>query len=217
MAFDQITVSADTAVATNGTLTLTYPAGRSADSYVQSSGAYFAVPTLQAIFTQGSGFTLSYGATTATLTYTGATTIPQASGVALILQLPLQQDNPIFLGGAAAQANTASPVPVPVARLQPMPNPPQSDTINFGAWPGSDEATLTIIGQANIVATSEIRVWVPAIATADHSADEHAMDPPAVTAGNIVPGVGFTVYATYPNSVRDFQAYGAWTVNWQWL
>jgi len=107
-------------------------------------------------------------------------------------------------------------------------------TVNFGAAPGSTDTTTTITGQTQIVAGSTVDAWIIAEATSDHSADEHWVDPPQIVAGNIVPGVGFTLYArsqgsaggspdaAFANQYNDNAqtgaplAYGAWTVAWQW-
>lgn len=223
MSIDLLIAYADTAVATNGTLTFTYPAGRTADSYAQTTGAVLGVPTLQANFTQGTSFSLSYGTTTVTLTYLGTTSIPAASGVALTLQLPLQDISIPVLGGAASQPNTDPPVPVPVAGASgsstsppPAINPPQLDIVDFGAFPGTDAVSLVITGQTNIVATSKVNAWIAPVATADHSADEHVMDAPRVMADTVVPSVGFTIYASSQSQNRDAATYGKWSVYWQW-
>jgi hypothetical protein len=107
-------------------------------------------------------------------------------------------------------------------------------TVNFGAFPGGTDTVLTITGQPQILAGSTIDAWIVASPTADHSADEHWVDPPAITAGNIVPGVGFTIYAKsqgpaggapdaslanqYGNTPSGAPlAYGAWSIAWQWI
>jgi hypothetical protein len=103
-------------------------------------------------------------------------------------------------------------------------------TVNFGAAPGAADASLTITGQTNIVAGSSVDAWIICTATADHSVDEHWVDPPDIKVGNIVPGVGFTIYAQCrgpaggvdgggQNSQTTGQTtcYGSWSVAWQWL
>jgi hypothetical protein len=85
--------------------------------------------------------------------------------------------------------------------------------IDFGAFPGASNVSLDITGQTGIVAGSLVEAWIIYAATVDHSADEHLVDPPRVIAGNIVPGVGFTIYAV----TADLQlAYGKWSVGWRW-
>lgn len=82
--------------------------------------------------------------------------------------------------------------------------------INFGA--GDDMASVTITGQTGITGTSYVTANLAAIATAEHSADEHVIEEIDVYAGNIVVGTGFTIYAR----TRNFKLTGNWTVAWQW-
>lgn len=83
-------------------------------------------------------------------------------------------------------------------------------TVNFGAFPGKTDATATLTGQTALLAGSLAEAWIFPVDTADHSADEHWVDPPDVRAGNVVAGVGITVYATAKNN----RAYGLWNVAW---
>lgn len=85
-------------------------------------------------------------------------------------------------------------------------------TVNFGAFPGASDASQAITGQAGIVSGSILVVGLRLAATADHSADEHRVEEMDVTAGNIVAGTGFTVYA----KTRNKRLYGSWTVQWLW-
>lgn len=88
-------------------------------------------------------------------------------------------------------------------------------SIDFGAFPGASDATLVITGQGSILAGSRVSAWLEATATADHSADEHRVEDISVLAGAIVPGTGFTIYATYMG-MGDTMPYGLWTVGWAW-
>ena len=45
-------------------------------------------------------------------------------------------------------------------------------------------------------------VVVP-VATADHSEDEHRIDPPRVVAGNVVAGTGFTIYGVNSSQLNE--------------
>jgi hypothetical protein len=92
-------------------------------------------------------------------------------------------------------------------------------TVNFGAFPGSTDTTVTITGQASIVAGSLVEAWIRPVATADHSADEHWVERPEVTAGNIVAATGFTIYAKAPDepNIKDQRLYGQYTVAWAWV
>lgn len=85
--------------------------------------------------------------------------------------------------------------------------------IDFGAFPGSSDASVVITGQAAIVAGSLVEAWIRPEATADHSVDDHIVDPPEVIAATIVAGTGFTIYGFTKNTIRHF---GEYTVAWAW-
>lgn len=70
-----------------------------------------------------------------------------------------------------------------------------STTVNFGAFPGSTDVSVAITGQTNILTGSLVEAWIFPITTADHSADEHVIEPLDVYAGNVIAGTGFTIYA----------------------
>lgn len=109
-------------------------------------------------------------------------------------------------------------------------------TVNFGAFPGQSDTFVNITGQTGITANSLVEAWLLPAATADHSADEHQVDPPDILAGNLVAGTGFTIYATAragipvpDGNTRILSAgqgqdngraapmpYGQWTVAWVW-
>lgn len=81
--------------------------------------------------------------------------------------------------------------------------PQGSTTINFGAFPGSTDTSVTITGQTSIGSSSLIEAWLMPIATADHSADEHMLEPIKVFAGNKIDGTGFTIYGWYVGPVSE--------------
>jgi hypothetical protein len=89
-----------------------------------------------------------------------------------------------------------------------------SALLDFGAAPGSESASVAITGQAEILSTSVVEAWVdvPAAGTADHTPDEHWVEELRVRAGNIVPGVGFTIYGI----IGLGKAIGTFRVNWVW-
>lgn len=112
-------------------------------------------------------------------------------------------------------------------------------SVNFGSFPGSTDTTTVITGQAGIVGGSSVECWIwPGSGTADHSIDEHWVNPPMLVAGNVVAGTGFTIYAKMadlPVAVPDRtmrpdagsnqgdvlgrsapMAYGSWNVAWCW-
>lgn len=68
-------------------------------------------------------------------------------------------------------------------------------TVNFGTFPGSYDTSVAVTGQAAIVGGSLCEAWLFPTATADHSADEHLLEPIKVIAGNVSAGVGFTIWA----------------------
>lgn len=87
-------------------------------------------------------------------------------------------------------------------------------TLDFGAsTQRSESASVAVTGQAGILsASSLVEAWISLeTATAEHSTDEHQMDPPRVQAGTIVNATGFTIYG-----FADPPVYGTWTVNWVW-
>lgn len=103
--------------------------------------------------------------------------------------------------------------------------PQGTTTINFGAFPGVTDVSVAITGQAAIIGGSLVEAWIFPTATADHSADEHWVDPPEVFAGNVVAGTGFTIYgvnkkrcdvAPLSNSIDSPRVYGLWTLGWVW-
>jgi hypothetical protein len=91
-------------------------------------------------------------------------------------------------------------------------------TLDFGAFPGSNTATVAVTGQASIVAGSLIEAWLRPEATADHSIDEHMVEDLKIVARDIVAGTGFTIYGfpvLNPGGIA-VKLYGAWTVAWVW-
>lgn len=76
-------------------------------------------------------------------------------------------------------------------------------TVNFGAFPGSSDATVVITGQAGILATSIVQAWIRPVATADHSADEHVIEHIKVVARDIVAGTGFTIHAVNAGMLNE--------------
>lgn len=104
--------------------------------------------------------------------------------------------------------------------------------VDFGAYPGTSDTSVAVTGQAGITASSTVLAWIKLEATTDHSVDEHWADPPAVFAGSIVAGTGFTIYARkaydQARAARDFRGnerdpgdpdgrvYGQWSVSWMW-
>ncbi len=76
-------------------------------------------------------------------------------------------------------------------------------TLDFGAFPGSSDASIIITGQTGILSTSYIEAWLFPKDTADHLADEHIYENIKVVACNIVAGTGFTIYAVNTNQINE--------------
>ena len=85
-----------------------------------------------------------------------------------------------------------------------------STSLNFGATP-TDSVSLQI-ADTNILSTSLVDAWLVPAQTVAHTPDEHWVENVKVMAGNIVAGVGFTVYgvATLGKVSGDFN------INWVW-
>lgn len=66
-------------------------------------------------------------------------------------------------------------------------------TLDFGVFPGASDASVTVTGQAGILAGSLVEAWIRPVDTADHSADEHMLETIKVFAHSIVAGTGFTI------------------------
>jgi hypothetical protein len=70
-------------------------------------------------------------------------------------------------------------------------------TINFGADPGSNEASVAVTGQTGILSNSKVEAFVMADdTTSDHTANDHRYLPQFVsfTCSNPTAGIGFTIY-----------------------
>lgn len=51
-----------------------------------------------------------------------------------------------------------------------------STTVNFGAFPGGSDAS-TSVASVGVLTTSLVEAWIMPVATADHSIDEHWVEP----------------------------------------
>jgi hypothetical protein len=77
--------------------------------------------------------------------------------------------------------------------------------IDFGAFPGKSDASVTVTGQTNILATSRIEAWVMPAATADHTADEHMVETIKAFAdrSSIVVGTSFVIKAFNTSQLNE--------------
>ena len=87
-------------------------------------------------------------------------------------------------------------------------------TINFGAFPGANEASV-VVPEPGIGAASYIEPFVMASdSTSDHNANNHKYLPMLAefTGGDPVAGVQYTVYGRSPHKLQGtFQLRAAWT------
>lgn len=93
--------------------------------------------------------------------------------------------------------------------------------LDFGAFPGQSDTSVTVTGQTGITSSANISAWLCPQATVDHSADEHLLETIKIFAGNIIDDTGFTIYGINSNMItnprgRQPMPYGQWTVNWSW-
>jgi hypothetical protein len=86
-------------------------------------------------------------------------------------------------------------------------------TINFGAAPGSNEASV-VVADTNILATSMASAWITAQASSNHSITDHAYAAAlcGISTGAPTVGTGFTIYARSPHKLT-----GIFNLNWVWV
>jgi hypothetical protein len=95
-----------------------------------------------------------------------------------------------------------------------MANGTGTATIDFGAYPGSSEASITVTGQGAISATSKAEAFVMADDTSSsHTASDHRYFAAlaALTCGTPTAATGFTIYARALDKLQ-----GTWTLRWVW-
>ena len=87
-------------------------------------------------------------------------------------------------------------------------------TLNFGAHPGSNEASVAVTGQGSIAATSKAEAYVMADdTTADHTAQDHRYFAAlaGLTCGTPTAATGFTIYARCTEKLS-----GQFQIRWVW-
>lgn len=118
-------------------------------------------------------------------------------------------------------------------------------TLDFGAFPGSSHTTVAVTGQTGILSTSLVEAWLFPDDTADHTQDEHVVEPIRVVASKPTAGVGFTIHGLNVNPLNEpleepravpfrnpvgqamgylkpsvggkgTRIYGTWRVGWAW-
>lgn len=95
-----------------------------------------------------------------------------------------------------------------------MANSTGTATIDFGSFPGSQEASVVVSGQANISATSKAEAWLMADNTSSgHTAADHKYFPlfAVLSCSTPTAATGFTIYARAIDKLQ-----GNYTINWVW-
>lgn len=89
-----------------------------------------------------------------------------------------------------------------------------SATLDFGAWPGANEASVAVTGQASIGVTSKAEAYIMGDDTSGaHTAADHRYFSSLVglTCGTPTAATGFTIYAYTPQKLM-----GTYAVRWVW-
>ena len=90
-------------------------------------------------------------------------------------------------------------------------------TVDFGAFPGTDKASIAVTGQAALVSGSKIEAWLRAEATAEHPEDEVMMLSKFVTVNVpitlVVAATGFTIVVV----CHDGFSTGTLLIDWAWV
>lgn len=81
--------------------------------------------------------------------------------------------------------------------------------VDFGASPAS-ETHIDVTGLLTIASASIVDAWLVAVPTSDNTLDSHVSEDIRILAGNLVAGVGFTIYAV----CRNGSTTGKWSVAW---
>jgi hypothetical protein len=95
-----------------------------------------------------------------------------------------------------------------------MANGQGTATIDFGAYPGSNEAFITVTGLATISATSKAEAFVMADdTTADHTANDHKYITMfmGLSCGTPVAATGFTIYGRSTDMLQ-----GTFAIRYVW-
>jgi hypothetical protein len=88
-----------------------------------------------------------------------------------------------------------------------------STTVDFGAYPGSNEASTVVSGQAGIAAGSSVQAWLVAEATSNHNVSDatYAALLAAISCSVPTADTGFTVYARSAEKLT-----GIFKIQWTW-
>lgn len=87
--------------------------------------------------------------------------------------------------------------------------------MDFGSPPGTNVTSSIVVGQTNILSNSIVQAFLMASTTVSgsvgHNAEEHKLVPINLTCGNIIPGVGFSIYAD-----SEWRLDSTFLVAWLW-
>ena len=95
-----------------------------------------------------------------------------------------------------------------------MANGTGSVTLDFGAAPGTNAASVAVTGLTAITAASKAEAWIMGDDTStDHTAEDHRFFPvlAALTCGTPTAATGFTIYARSTEKLT-----GTWTIRYVW-
>lgn len=105
-------------------------------------------------------------------------------------------------------------------------------SLDFGSFPGSGDASIAVTGQTGFLTTHNPTAYLVAVATADHTADEHRLARFDLVCGNFIAGTGFTIYASLRTdpviqpqtgagrvraALETPRTYGLWSVAWRYV
>jgi hypothetical protein len=86
-------------------------------------------------------------------------------------------------------------------------------TLDFGAFPGSNTASVVVTGLTGITASSKPKAYINASATTpDHTSNDHKYLACFVglACGDIVPATSFTIHAASQEKLQ-----GQWSINYE--
>jgi hypothetical protein len=95
-----------------------------------------------------------------------------------------------------------------------MANGTGTATLNFGAHPGSNEASVAVTGLSSILGTSKVEAWIMGDdTTSDHTASDHRYVELwlNLTCGTPTAATGFTIYGRSTEKLT-----GQWAVRYVW-
>ena len=85
-------------------------------------------------------------------------------------------------------------------------------TVDFGT--GKTDVSVNITGQTAINSGfSLVEAWVFPNTTANNTADNHWVEDLEVVAGNVLDGIGFTIYV----KCNTLLAHGIYNIAWVWV